>query len=129
MRAEDLEAMESGKLDPADSTRESLAFGLGIPAAWLHIAPSTIKLLLVSSDEEGLGEIDFHTSDPVTKHIFQGYQQYPELYVLFTALLQSGEPKLLRAAEVNLRSLLKQARTATVPWQSRPPGHFEPPSD
>lgn len=33
------------------------------------------------------------------------------------------------AAEVNLRSLLKQSRQATVPRQSRPPGHFEPPSD
>ena len=121
--------MESGKLDPSDSTRESLACGLGIPASWLDIAPATIKLLLDSSDEEGVDGIDFYTSDPVTKHIFRGYQQYPELYVLFTTLLQGGEPKLLRAAEVNLRSLLKQAKTASVPWQSRPPGHFEPPSD
>ncbi|MFO0729744.1 MAG: hypothetical protein U0361_01885 [Nitrospiraceae bacterium] len=51
------------------------------------------------------------------------------MFVLVTALLQSGDPKLLRAAEVSLRSLVKQAKQATVPWQSRPPGHFEPPSD
>ena len=48
---------------------------------------------------------------------------------LLTSLLRHGEPKLLRAAEVNLRSLLKQARTSTVPWQNRPSGHFEPPND
>ncbi|WP_447969293.1 hypothetical protein [Nitrospira sp. M1] len=51
------------------------------------------------------------------------------MYSLLTALLQNGEPKLLRAAEVNLKSLLKQAKTATVPWQNRIPGHFETPSD
>jgi hypothetical protein len=51
------------------------------------------------------------------------------LYVLLTALMQAGDPKLLRAAEVSLRSLVKQARQATVPWQQHPPGHFEPPSD
>jgi hypothetical protein len=30
---------------------------------------------------------------------------------------------------VNLRSLVKQAKQATIPWQNRPSGHFEPPSD
>jgi hypothetical protein len=65
----------------------------------------------------------------VTERILHGKQVDQELYVLLTSLLRHGEPKLIRAAEVNLRSLLKQARTATVPWQSRPSGHFEPPSD
>ena len=51
------------------------------------------------------------------------------LYVLLTAIMQSGEPKLLRAAEVNLQSLVKQAKQATIPWQNRPSGHFEPPND
>ena len=65
----------------------------------------------------------------MTERILHGKQVDQELYVLLTSLLRHGEPKLIRAAEVNLRSLLKQARTATVPWQSRPSGHFEPPSD
>ena len=51
------------------------------------------------------------------------------LYVLLTALMQAGDPKLLRAAEMSLRSLVKQSRQATVPWQQRPSGHFEPPND
>ncbi|TKS60400.1 MAG: hypothetical protein EWM72_01438 [Nitrospira sp.] len=51
------------------------------------------------------------------------------LYVLLTALIQAGDPKLLRAAEVSLRSLVKQSRQAAAPWQQRPSGHFEPPSD
>ena len=76
-----------------------------------------------------MDEFGLYSSDPVTGHILRGNRQSQELYVLLTALLQSGEPKLLRAAEVNLRSLVKQAKTTTVPWQSRPPGHFEPPSD
>ena len=61
--------------------------------------------------------------------ILQENQTGQDLYALLTALLRHGDAKLIRAAEVNLRSLLKQARTADVPWQSRPPGHFEPPSD
>ncbi|TLY16734.1 MAG: XRE family transcriptional regulator, partial [Nitrospirae bacterium] len=35
----------------------------------------------------------------------------------------------LRAAEVSLQSLVKQSKQTTVPWQTRPPGHFEPPAD
>ena len=129
IRSEDLEALEAGELDPPVSMLESLASGLGIPVAWLHADPASIKLLLAEFLEEGMDEFGFHSSDLVTEFILRGNQHHPDLYVLLTALLQSGEPKLLRAAEVNLRSLLKQAKTATVPWQSRPPGHFEPPSD
>ncbi len=67
--------------------------------------------------------------DPMTERNFRGNQTERDLHALLTALLRHGDPKLIRAAEVNLRSLLKQARTATVPWQNRLPGHFEPPSD
>jgi len=67
--------------------------------------------------------------DPVMERILLGAHQERELYVLLTVLLQSGEPKLVKAAEASLRSLVKQSRQASVPWQSRPPGHFEPPSD
>ncbi len=71
----------------------------------------------------------FTVPDPVLDHILQGVQGERELYVLLTAILQSGDSKLVRAAEASLRSLAKQARQATLPWQSRPSGHFEPPSD
>ena len=50
----------------------------------------------------------------VTLRILEGTRRERTLYVLLTALLQQGEPKLLRAAEVNLRSLLKQAQKASV---------------
>jgi len=65
----------------------------------------------------------------VTERVLRGARHERELYVLLTALLQSGDPKLLLAAETSLRSLVKQARRPTIPWQSRPSGHFEPPSD
>ena len=45
-----------------------------------------------------------------TELMLQGSRQDRELYVLLTVLLQSGEPKLVRAAEASLRSLVKQAR-------------------
>jgi hypothetical protein len=65
----------------------------------------------------------------VTDRILAGSRADRSLYVLLTTLMQAGDPKLLRAAEMSLRSLVKQARQATVPWQQRPSGHFEPPSD
>ena len=68
-------------------------------------------------------------ADPVLERILVAAGHDRSLYVLLTALMQSSDPKLLRAAEVSLRSLVKQSKQATVPWQSRPPGHFEPPSD
>jgi len=130
MTQEDLEGIEGGVLDPTVSLLEALAEGLTIPPAWLHYDPSSIKLLLADPDgKEDEDWLQTDSPDPVTKHILAGTQQDRTLYILLTSLLQHGEPKLLRAAEVNLRSLLKQAQKATVPWQSRPSGHFEPPSD
>ncbi len=108
---------------------EALARGLAIPPAWVHSSPNVMALLLGDPDDESATYPDLDVPDPVTERILRGNQAERDLYVLLTALLRHGEPKLLRAAEVNLRSLLKQARTATVPWQSRPSGHFEPPSD
>ena len=124
-----LEEIETGNLDPPLSMLETLAGGLAIPPAWLHYDPSSIKLLLADPEEEDEDWLQTDSPDPVTKHILAGSQHDRTLYILLTSLLQQGEPKLLRAAEVNLRSLLKQAQKATVPWQSRPSGHFEPPSD
>ena len=126
---EHIESIEEGTLDPSVTMLESLAGGLGIPPAWLHHNPASLKLLLADPDDEPDEWLRCDSADPVTIRILQASQHNHELYVLLTALLQHGEPKLLRAAEVNLRSLLKQAKTATVPWQPRPSGHFEPPND
>lgn len=129
MAEEDLDAIENGNVDPTVSTLEALAKGLGIPTAWLHYEPSAIKILLADPDDENNEWLETSSSDPVMAHILAGSRYDQTLYVLLTSLLLHGEPKLLRAAEVNLRSLLKQTPKATVPWQSRTPGHFEPPSD
>ena len=126
---EELETIENGERDPTVSVLETLAEALGIPTGWLHVEPSAFKLLFADPDDENNNWLDTGSPDPVTTRIMTGTQYDRTLYILLTSLLQEGEPKLLRAAEVNLRSLLKQAKTATVPWQSRPSGHFEPPSD
>jgi hypothetical protein len=81
------------------------------------------------SDQEEEADSTPSGADPVTHRILTGTRMDRSLYVLLTALMQAGDPKLLRAAEMSLRSLVKQSRQATVPWQQRPPGHFEPPSD
>ena len=124
-----IEAIEAGEKDPAVSTMEALAKALAIPPSWLYSSPQALDLLLGDPDEEDSLYPDLDSPDPVTERILRGSRVERDLYVLLTALLRHGEPKLLRAAEVNLRSLLKQAKTMTVPWQTRPSGHFEPPSD
>jgi len=129
MPSTELEAIEAGELDPPASALEALAGGLGIPPGWLYSSPTAINLLLGDPDEKNSDWTNIDSPDPILELIAHSPQEQREMYSLLTALLQSGEPKLLRAAEVNLRSLLKQAQTATVPWQNRIPGHFEPPSD
>ncbi len=124
-----IEAIETGELDPQVSLVEALAKGLAVPPAWLYSTPKAIELLFGDPDGEESFYPDLDSPDPVTERILRGNHMDRELYVLLTSLLRHGEPKLLRAAEVNLRSLLKQARIATVPWQTRPSGHFEPPND
>ena len=125
---ESLELLEQGELDPTVSMVEALAKGLDIPPGWLYGHPNDLKRLF-EDDEDSSGWITHDSLDPVTERILLGARVDRELFVLLTTLLQSGEPKLLRAAEVNLRSLVKQSKTATVPWQNRIPGHFEPPTD
>lgn len=124
---EQLEKIEAGEVDPQASVVSSLANALDIPISWLFHHPNSVKLLLTDSDNETLDTSE--SPDIITKRILCGAQQDRELYLLLTTLLQEGDPKLLRAAEANLRSLVKQARRSTTPWQSRPSGHFEPPSD
>ncbi len=129
LEVQTIEVLESGEKDPSVSILETLAGGLGIPTSWLFHSPKALELLLGDLDEPTSVFPDLNSPDPVTERILRGAQYERELYVLLTSLLRQGEPKLLRAAEVNLRSLLKQSRTATVPWQTRPSGHFEPPND
>jgi transcriptional regulator with XRE-family HTH domain len=122
-----LEAIEAEETDPSASMLESLAAAMKIPPAWLFHHPTSFRTLF--DDPEEAESSTPAGPDPVTERILAGSRMDRSLYVLLTAIIQSGEPKLLRAAEVNLRSLVKQAKQATVPWQNRPSGHFEPPSD
>jgi transcriptional regulator with XRE-family HTH domain len=122
-----LEEIEAGAIDPSASLLEALAAALKIPPAWLFSHPTSFHTLF-DDPKEDADSIPVGP-DPVTERILAGSQMDRSLYILLTTIIQSGEPKLLRAAEVNLRSLVKQAKQSTVPWQNRPSGHFEPPND
>lgn len=122
-----LEQIEADQTDPTTATIEALASALRIPPSWLFDNPRSFEYLFTDSEEGE--ERDTSQIDPVTDRILAGSHTDRSLYVLLTTLIQGGDPKLLRAAEMSLRSLVKQSRQATVPWQQRPSGHFEPPSD
>ncbi|MGE0471613.1 MAG: helix-turn-helix domain-containing protein [Nitrospira sp.] len=122
-----LEQIESGLTDPTTETIETLARALHIPPSWLFDEPQSFTHLFTDADEGDAPDLPH--IDPVTDRILAASQADRSLYVLLTTLMQAGDPKLLRAAEMSLRSLVKQSRQATVPWQQRPSGHFEPPSD
>ncbi len=122
--ADAVEAIESGEQDPSASMVEALASAIGVPVSWLYSDPKHIELLIEDDEERSTAGVD-----PVRERVLSGAREEVELYVLLTTILQSGEPKLRLAVEASLRSLAKQAKQPTVPWQSRPPGHFEPPSD
>jgi transcriptional regulator with XRE-family HTH domain len=122
-----LEAIEAEDTDPSASILEALAGALKIPPAWLFSHPTSFRTLFENPEENESSTPA--GPDPVTERILAGSRMDRSLYVLLTAIMQSGEPKLLRAAEVNLQSLVKQAKQATIPWQNRPSGHFEPPND
>ena len=122
-----LEGIEAEEVDPSASLLEALAAALKIPPAWLFSHPTTFRTLFDDPDNDA--SFTPTGPDPVTERILAGSRMDRSLYVLLTAIMQSGEPRLLRAAEVNLRSLVKQAKQATIPWQNRPSGHFEPPND
>ena len=123
-----LESIESEELDPTVSILQGLAAALEIPVSWLYADPRHLELLTDFDDDEAdAGHA--HSIDPVIEQILRAAGRDPEMYVLLTAILQNADPKLVRAAEASLRSLAKQSKQPTVPWQSRPSGHFEPPSD
>jgi transcriptional regulator with XRE-family HTH domain len=119
--------IEENQTDPSACTIEALAAALRVPAPWLFEPPQSFATLFDDQDDED-GPSPTQP-DPVTERILSGSRMDRSLYVLLTALVQAGDPKLLRAAEMSLRSLVKQSRQTTVPWQQRPSGHFEPPSD
>ncbi len=122
-----LEEIEAEAVDPSTATLESLAAAMKIPAAWLFTHPNAFHMLFHEPDETESPVPD--GPDPVTERILTASRMDRSLYVMLTALIQSGEPKLLRAAEMSLKSLVKQSKQSTIPWLNRPSGHFEPPSD
>ncbi len=127
-----LGALETDDRHVELTTMETVARGLDIPAAWLHTDPVEFDLLFKNETEEENDQENRPVpwpADPLIARIRDGRRANRVLYALLTTLLERGDDKLLRAAEINLKSLLKQARQTSLPWQSRPPGHFEPPSD
>ncbi len=123
-----LEQIEADQTDPTAGTMVALARALQVPPSWLFDHPKSFEYLFPDASDEG-EEQSTVQHDPVTDRILAGSRADRSLFVLLTALMQTDDPKLLRAAEMSLRSLVKQSRQATVPWQQRPSGHFEPPSD
>ena len=124
-----LQSIQAGETDPTLSVLEKISIGLNIPISWLHHSPQTIQRLWNDQDEDHPSLPDRPSADPLFERIFQLSREHQEIFTLLTNLLHYGDPKLIRAAQVNLQSLFKQARNTTVPWGSRPPGHFEPPSE
>lgn len=131
-----LAAVETGEGDCTVSALQAIAGSLGIPPSWLYGHPDDLNRLLqsedVEDDESGKARTIADSIDPVLERILRSAGRDRTLYALLTALLQSGDERLTRAAEVSLRSLVKQANQATqalVPWLTRPSGHFEPPND
>jgi len=122
-----LEQIEADQIDPSTATLQTVARALHIPPSWLFESPQSFTYLFADSEEGE--EPDTSQPDPVIERILAASRMDRSLYVLVTTLLQADDPKLLRAAEVSLRSLVKQSRLTTVPWQQRPSGHFEPPND
>lgn len=124
-----LASIESDTFDAPVSILPAVAGALGIPASWLWADPRHLTLLMEGGEDDNLKTHSTLRVDPVMEQVLRTANIEPEMYVLLTAIVQSGEPKLVRAAQASLRSLAKQAKQPTVPWESRPSGHFEPPSD
>ena len=124
-----LQDIQNGNADPSLSVMDTISAGLNIPTSWLHYHPQTILRLWNDHEEDNPTLPDHPSADPLFERIFQTSREHQEVFTLLTNLIHYGDPKLIRAAQVNLQSLFKQARNTSVPWGSRPPGHFEPPSD
>jgi transcriptional regulator with XRE-family HTH domain len=122
-----LEALEVGDADPAWSTISSIAEVLGIPISWLCVEPGQIEPIILDHPE-GESGLAF-SADPVTEQILRAKHQKQELFYLMSALIVHGDPRLIQAAEANLKSLIKETQRSPIPWANRQPGNFDPPSD
>ena len=111
------------------SSLNSIAEQLEIPTPWLHYDPIVIQRLWNSPEEDDPALPPNDIADPLFEQIIDKAREHQDLFLLLTSLVHHGDPKLIRAAQVNLQSLFKQARNVSIPWGSRPPGHFEPPND
>jgi hypothetical protein len=67
--------------------------------------------------------------DSITEQLRRATPYERELFALLTELIEHGDEKHLRAVEMNLRSLMKETRRSSIPWENRQPGNFEPPND
>jgi len=122
-----LQSVETGKTDPTVSTLSTIAKSLGVPTPWLFSDPEQFELLNLDGPD---AEPDLASSvDPVTDAILRAKPNERELFVMLAALIEHGDPKLLRTVETNLRSLMKETRRSPIPWANRQPGNFEPPAD
>ncbi len=68
-------------------------------------------------------------ADPITEQLRRATPRERELFAMLAALIEHGDEKQLRAAETNLRSLMKETRRSPIPWENRQPGNFDPPND
>jgi transcriptional regulator with XRE-family HTH domain len=122
-----LDSLEAGEVDPTVSTLSAIADVLGIPVSWLYVDPQQLEALILDHPE---GETGLASSlDPVTEQILRAKRRGQELFRLLAVLIDHGDPRLLKAAEANLRSLVKESRRSPIPWANRQPGNFDPPSD
>jgi transcriptional regulator with XRE-family HTH domain len=116
-----LESVQNGSMDPSLSILATIANQLHIPTSWLHHDPEVVQRIWNDADEEEPELPEDHSIDPIFERMIQIRREHPELFVLLTNLVHHGDPKLIRAAQVNLQSLSKQIRATTLPWGSRPP--------
>ena len=126
-----LHSLEAGRLDPPASIMASIADLFGIPVSWLYGDPDQLDALVEDHSET---RSDSYSAlkgsvDPVIEHILRVHPAGRNLFHLLSVLIQNGEEKQLRVAEINLRSLIKQTRASLIPWENRQTGNFEPPSD
>ena len=84
-----LEKIEAGELDPSASQLETLAAAMKIPPAWLFSHPTSFRTLF-DDPEEGDNSTPAGP-DPVTERILTGSRMDRSLYVLLTAIMQSGD--------------------------------------
>jgi transcriptional regulator with XRE-family HTH domain len=127
MAPSSLDSLEAGEADPTASTLSAIAEVLGIPASWLHVDPQQLEVLILDHPEGEAGLVS--SGDPVTEQILRAKRRGQKLFYFLAMLIEHGDPRLLQAAEANLKSLVKETHRSPIPWANRQPGNFDPPSD